>query len=221
MHCTDENSRFAARKLRTFFVQSILVWNNFQEEGHVTAGAFRADTFDPNMFAFLYFTWVGQGIVQKNLYALRARIDQSTHGPVLKKPRKAGRNARIIPTNFISHQQACGWSTLTGSLQAVLGLKQDGAGMRGEHANDNGFEFLKLVPWNRTLFNLQLGGEKTTQRVALVNCKSANDAARIRDAFEPFSLAGRQPHSNPPLQGRLRIECAESTGISSIVYFIT
>src|SRR5437879_6323274 len=155
------------------------------------------------MFAFLYFTWVGQGIGQKNLYARGARIDQSTHGPVLKKPRKAGRNARIIPTNFISHQQACGWSTLAGSLQAVLGLKQDGAGMRGEHANDNGFEFLKLVPWNRTLCNLQFGGEKAAQRVALINRKSANDAARIRDTFEPFSLTGRQPHSNPPLQGAI------------------
>src|SRR5438552_17565167 len=93
--------------------------------------------------------------------------------------------------------------------------------MRRKHANDNGFEFLKLVPWNRTLFNLQFGGEETTQRVALVNRKSANDAARIRDTFEPFSLTGRQPHSNPPLQGAITIEYAESTGISSIAYFIT
>src|SRR2546430_938419 len=89
--------------------------------------------------------------------------------------------------------------------------------MRRKHANDNGFEFLKLVPWNRTLFNLQLGGEKTTQRVALVNRKSANDAARIRDTFDPFSLAGRQPHSNPPFHGAITIESSASTGISSIV----
>src|SRR5437879_12425802 len=120
----------------------------FQERRALQARPIPSRNVRPNMFAFLYFTWVGQGIVQKNLYALRARLDQSTHGPVLKKPRKAGRNARIIATNFIGHQQACGWSTLTGSLQAVLGLKQDGAGMRGEHANATGFELLKLVPWN-------------------------------------------------------------------------
>src|SRR6266567_2698070 len=60
-------------------------------------------------------------------------------------------------------------------MQAILGLKQDGAGMRGKHANDNGFELLKLL-----------------------DRKGANDAARIRDGFEPLSLAGGQPHSNPP-----------------------
>src|SRR2546422_2058432 len=70
--------------------------------------------------------------------------------------------------------------------------------MRGEYANDDGLEILEPLAWNQTLFDFQLSGEQTAQGVTLVDGERSNDAARIRDGFEPLTLAWRQSHSDPP-----------------------
>src|SRR4029077_18481169 len=101
LHRTPENRRFATRELRTFFIDPVLVRNNFQEERDVTAGAFRSDALDPNPLALLYFWCIGQGIVQQNFNGVCAGVNQSAHGPVLQKPRKARRNFRVVPTYFV------------------------------------------------------------------------------------------------------------------------
>jgi len=106
LHRARENRRFATRELRTFFIHPVLVRNNFQEKRDVTARAFRADALDPNPLALLYFWCIGQGIVQQNFNGVCAGVNQSAHGPVLQKPRKARRNFRVVPTYFVGHQQA-------------------------------------------------------------------------------------------------------------------
>src|SRR6266478_8835089 len=80
-----------------------------------------------------------------------------------------------------------------------------------KHANDEGFELLKLLAWHGRFFDLHFRGEKAAQCLTLVDRKRANDAARIRDGFEPLSLACRQFHFNPPLQGAITIEQTEYT----------
>jgi hypothetical protein len=78
--------------------------------------------------------------------------------------------------------------------------------MRGKYADDNGFELLKLFPWDGVFLDIQFSGEQAAQRVTLVDGKRANNAAGIRDGFESLPLAWRQPHSNPPLQDVITIE---------------
>src|SRR5256884_451483 len=60
----------------------------------------------PILLALQYFWCIGQGIVQQNLNGVRAGVDQPAHGPALQKPGKAGRNFRVVPAYFVSHQQA-------------------------------------------------------------------------------------------------------------------
>jgi len=61
--------------------------------------------------------------------------------------------------------------------------------MRGERANDDRFELFELLAWHGTLFDFQFGGKQAAQGVTLVDGKRGNDAARIRDGFQPLSLA--------------------------------
>src|SRR2546425_9087340 len=84
--------------------------------------------------------------------------------------------------------------------------------MGGQHANDDGFEVLKLLAWNQTFFNSQFGGEQAAQRVTLIDRKSANHTARIGDRLEPLSLSRRQSHFNPPFHRAITIEGAEYKG---------
>src|SRR5258708_12286405 len=94
--------------------------------------------------------------------------------------------------------------------------------MRREHANDDGFELLKLLARNQTLFNLQFGGEQTVQRVTLVHRERANHTARIRDGFEPLSLAWRQSHAILRSITRLRSKMPnQPVDIFLLFYLIT
>src|SRR5437773_3620966 len=200
LHGIHQDIRLAARKFEASLIHARLVGNDFKEKRDVAAGAFRADVFNPGTFTLPDFRSIGESIVQQDFDAMSASIDQAGHGPALQQAGKTAGNVGVVAAYFVSHQEAGGWSALTGCTQTVFRLKKHGAGVRRKRAHDDGFEFFELFAWNGRFLDFEFSREQGSQRVALVDGKSTNDSAGIRNGFEPLALARRKLHSDPPVE---------------------
>jgi hypothetical protein len=104
----------------------------------------------------------------------------------------------VVAALLVGQQQAGILGAHLGGGKAVLGIEQNGAGVRRQDARDRFFEFGHHLVGDGFFVHAFILGDGAFQGAALVHGRGANDAAFIRNCFQAplFARADFHPSAS-------------------------
>src|SRR5208282_3451801 len=190
-HTFDDRLRFLLREVEALLVHAFFVSNELQEERDVIGAAFVAQPLDPSVLLVVSFFWIKRRVVEQNLDAIRARLFQAAHRPMIQQVAQASGSGLVVAGLFIRQQQAGILRAPLRSRQSPLGIEQDGAGMGRQHLAHQYLEFFHhFIGDGRALFL----GKRLLQRAALVHGSGGDYATFIRYSVHSSKFARGKLH---------------------------
>ena len=204
-----------------FFVAAVgVVADELKEKGDVVGAALVADALDPGVLEVVdgeLFEW---GVVEEDLDAVGAGFFEAADAPKVEEVGEAAGGGGVVAGFFVGEKEAGGVAML-GRGQAVLGVEQDGGGVAGEGAGDEGFEDFEVVGVCGGSASL---GEGLLEGASLVHGGGGDDAVGVGYGLEAGEFSwGRLVHDGLDLlrvmkldpvgnsRGVLRIDAFEET----------
>jgi hypothetical protein len=164
------------------------VTDELEEEGDVVGDALVADAFDPGLLEVIDVGFFEGGVVEEDFDAVSSGFLEATNAPDVEEIGKTAGGGGVVAGFFVGQQEALTVAVLRGG-KAVLGVEQDGGGVFGEDAGNEGLELFEVVGVGR---GSALLGEGLLERAALVHGGGGDDAAMIGDGFEACEFSWGQ-----------------------------
>ena len=167
---------------RIFIVSAIAggVADELEEEGDVVGDALVADALDPGLLEVVDVRFFKGGVVEKDFDAVGSSFLETADAPDIEEIRQSARRGGVVAGLLVGEEQALTVAVFRG-WKAVFGVEQDGGGVLGEDAGDEGLELLEVVGVG---CGSALLGEGLLEGAALVHGGGGDDAAGIGDGFE-------------------------------------